>query len=301
MEKKLNFYPLPNHLQKVMTNLHRLTGENRFFLYGGAPVDLILDKKNKINDFDVAFEGMDKNKINQIKNRLIKKGFDIVEPYREYIIRKNKKVILVYAKKGNVFLDLCFLDDINLVPGPFNVGHLYCRFPEQDYFDGYHALKAIRKKEIKPVRNNLDDENPYLLLSRFVNICSKYDISFINNKNNKGIILELIDKIKIKNNKIISDQYISFLASIFKSIMRSKDRLSFIKDLLDIGLFKNSFSELHSSFKKLSVADFKKINKFYKIKKRDSLIIFLSNFLTDKREKNSFFLKIDVFSIRRWE
>ena len=95
MERKIKSLILPIYLQKLLIKIHHLINEDRFLLYGGAPIDLLLNKRNDVRDFDVAVESTDERKISEVKERLVKKGFDIIEPYREYMVRKNKKVVLV--------------------------------------------------------------------------------------------------------------------------------------------------------------------------------------------------------------
>jgi len=266
-------YPLPQNLKDLMIVIHDTIEENRFILYGGAPVDLLLDKNSNIHDLDIALKGIDETKIETLRRRIENKGYKITEPYREYFILINERVVLIYAENKEWFLDIGFLENPEHV-GLFDAQSLYFRYPELDYVDNYNALSAIKKKCLTPIRG-LAKENPYLLLARFLHLCAKYEMSLEDNPNHKSILLEL--KMRIKNWKSPNEfggpiAYASCLSSILKSIVRSKDRSVFIGELVKSDVLEDAYPELNKGLGSVISQKHKVIQSIERIQAKHALV-----------------------------
>jgi len=293
--------PLPPYIKKIMLEIHKFIGVNRFIIYGGAPLDLLLNSKAKIHDLDIAIKGITPAKILSCQQHLKKNGFELVAPNREYFIYINKKVILIYAQNNEYLLDIGFLHEPELV-GHFDIETLYCRYPELDYVDKFHALDAVRNKTITNVRG-LDMENPYMLISRFVYLCAKYGISLMGSISNRKTLARLADLIRNWKN---SEEFhitlapISCISSIFKSILKVKDKSEFLKELLESMILETVFPELQQALYKTDINNKKICNKLAKIKTKYQLISFFRKNL-DPEDKIGYDEKIKKLAIRTWD
>jgi hypothetical protein len=285
---------IPERLKKLLIEIHKITGFKKFILYGGLPLDIILNKDTKSRDLDIAVNWVNKNKIKKFIERIKKKGFEIIEPFREYYIYKNQKVILVYARNKNWFLDVAFLKNPTLI-GQFNIESLYCRYPQLDCMDKFRALDGIKKKKIKLIRG-LKKENPHLLLGRFLRLCAKYDIP-LNSKDSKKILLNLKDEVKkwkIKND-FHKSAYASCLSSLLKSILIVTNKKAFLKILLKEKIFEIIFPELVHSNSYSTIL----IKNVSNLKTKSDIIILLYNCL-DKERRESFRDRIMLLKLRKW-
>ncbi len=297
MENKKQIKPLPTYLKTLILKISKIIEEKEFVLYGGAPIDYLFNGNKRFNDLDIAIKKTSKNDINNLKKILIKKGFNIIVPFREYTVRKTKKVYLMYAKKKRLMLDICFLNDYDLISGPFNLDNLYCRFPELNIVDDYNSIDGIKRKKIISVRS-LTKENPYLLLSRFVYICAKYQIYPMDDLINKKILLRIKREIEVVARPVGSDQFSSCLNSILKSIIKADNRKYFLKNLINSGILKKTMPALDRSLKLVIKINDSRLDK---IKTKKNLIIYLLSLLNDVKDKKSFLELIKCLSIRKWE
>lgn len=292
MEEKK--FPLPNKAKKLMEEIHDMVGEDEFILYGGTPIDILLNENTKVHDLDIAIKGINKHKIKKFREKIKKEEFEIIEPCREYYIYKNKKVILVYAKNKKWFLDVVFLNDPQLI-GQFNIETLYFRYPQLDYTDKFNALDGIKKKKIKLIRG-MKKENPHLLLGRFLRLCSKYNISL---KDNIKILSELknqLKKWKISSN-FHKDAYLSCISSLFKSIVQSRNKMFFMEILIDISILKILFPEMKHMikfYKEELILDISKTKT-----KLDVVVLFYKYLKASDRQL--FRNKIKALKIRKWD
>src|SRR6056297_125545 len=87
---------LPAFLQREILNLKEIIEQERFFLFGGAPIDYLFNGKKNFNDLDIAIEKKDIKTIQEVEQSLIKNNFNILS-FREYIVQKKTKVFLLYA------------------------------------------------------------------------------------------------------------------------------------------------------------------------------------------------------------
>lgn len=296
MEQKIKTHKLPPRIKKFIRGIHNIIGEDRFILYGSSPIDLLLNTNIKIHDLDIAIEGINKYRVRKCREKIKREGFEILEPFRKYYIHKNKKVILIYAKNNRWFLDIAFLNNLSLI-GHFNIETLFFRYPQNDYIDKFDALKGIKEKKIIPIRN-LNAENPYLLLSRFLRLCSKYNIS-LTRHNHKKILLFL--KTKIQQWKITSSfhksVYISCLSSLLKSIIQSRNKKIFFQNLSDTSVFKIIFPELNRI---LNIHKNKIIKEVQKVETKLDIIVLFDKYLTPL-ERRSFKSKIRKLKMRGWD
>lgn len=295
MEEKIKKnYLLSNRDKNLMFFLAELIGVNKFILYGSTPISLMLKGNCMANDYDLAIPGKTKENIIKVKLFLKKNGFKVIKSNRKYCIYKNIKVISLYAQKERILLDICFMDDTSLV-GQFNIESLYWRYPEMDCIDKYGAMEALRKKKIVSIRG-LDNENVFLLVSRFIYLCSKYQIS-LTNKENQRIIKFINQKLR-KENDYKTDQYVSCLSSILKSILTAKDRITFIDELVNSEIIKNFFKELHFSLINL-IKEKKQFNLFEAKNKRDLINLLEKNM--HENNKKEFTKKINMLAKRKWD
>lgn len=293
-------FPLPDYLKSLIIEIYQTIEIDNFILYGGTPTNLLLDRNTPVHDLDIAIKGIDESNISACRERLKRKKFKIVEPCQEYFIYIDKKVILLYAENDKWFLDIGFLDNPELV-GQFDAETLYCRYPELDCVDKFNALEAIRQKTLKPVRG-LENENPYMLTKRFLHLCAKYNMSLVNNHSHESIILEL--KHRIKNWEPISQtkprEYVSCLSSVFKSILKSRNRMNFIKELGETNILEVMFPELDKAIKKIANSNNQIYQRLSQIKTQYDLIILFDEFLKSE-DKESFKNKVKMLQIRHWD
>ena len=270
---------------------------NSFVIYGGTAVDLL--SKHIINDYDIAISYKSKKQIKDIKDILKSKGFVIVEPWREYIIHKNKKVILVYAKNKDYFLDIVFLRDLSLI-GLYDIDSSYIIYPEIKVIDKYNGLDNLKRKRINLIRD-INSENPYLLLGRFIYLCSKYYItlSYIKHKEILLNLKEKCEKYKSKKKYFRTQVIPSFYSHIFKAILKLKNKPNFINTLIEMKIFKKIFPSLNIALNNI-MKNKQLTNKLIFIKDRQELIYFLYNSL-DKNTKKKFLREVNKLKSRNWE
>ena len=273
---------LSSKAKKLMEEIYNIVGEDEFILYGGTPLDLLLDKNERVHDLDIAIKGFNKYKIRKCEERIKKKGFKVIESGRRYYIHKNEKVILIYAKNNKWFLDIAFLNNPNLM-GFFDIETLYFRYPQFDYVDKFNALEGIRKKDIRLVRD-IKKENPHFLLGRFLRLCSKYNISI---RNNQKILIGLKDQLeswKISNG-FHKTAYLSCISSLLKSVVKTS-------------VLKTIFPEIDNIID-LRKKDF--INDVAKAKTKLDLVVLFNEYLKSPDNAKSFRSKIKSLKVRRWD
>lgn len=290
---------LPKYLKKLILEIHKIIGMDRFILYGGAVTDLFLNKNTRIHDLDIAIKDIDESKISACREKIRSKGFKIIEPHREYYTCLNKKVVLIYAENDKWFLDVGFLDNLKMI-GQFDAETLYCRYPELDYVDNFDALGAIRRKTLKPARE-LEKENPYLLIGRFLNLCAKYNMRLISNAEHRRILSKLknlVEKWAPINEFHGPVAYSSCLSSIFRSIIKAKDKENFLKELADSHILMPILPELQKVIRNLNNSNM--YQELDGIKTKYDLIVLFNKFL-EKKDRKSFKDKIKMLQTRNWD
>ena len=287
---------VPYKVKARINQIAHFLNVKKFILYGGTAVDLLMNRS--VNDYDIAIKYRYKKDIINLRNYLKNNGFIMVEPWREYIIHKNKKVILIYAKNKEYFLDIVFLRNFNLI-GLYDIESPYITFPEIKIVDKHNGLINLRNKKINFIRK-INSENPYIFLGRFIYLCSKYTIP-ISHIKYKNILSNLKEKCNYKSkSKYFNTQIIpSFYSHIFKAILRSNDKSKFVKILIR----EKTFDEIFPSLKVALVNVMKKndsITKLSHLDNRKQLINFLYDCL-DKENKGEFINEVKKLEIRRWE
>lgn len=288
---------ISNKIKRISRDIANFLDVEQFIIYGGTAVDLLNNKP--VNDYDIAIKSENKQEIIKLRNLLKNGGFTIIEPWREYIIHKNKKVILIYAKNKEYFLDIAFLKDFNLI-GIYDIESIYISYPEMRIIDKYHGLKNLNNKRINLIRK-MKSENPYVLLGRFIYLCAKYDISLSHkrHKNTLIILKKMCEKSKSKSKYFVRQVIPSFYSHIFKAICKSKNKSKFINTLIEVKVFDKVFPSLEIAF--MNVIENKDLtDKLLEIRDKQKLIHFLYTCL-DKDTRIDFLKEINKLKIRKWE
>jgi hypothetical protein len=239
---------LQEKISPLLDYSHEVTGLDRFILYGGIPLDLMIH--GSYHDIDLATQGKNEEHITELNERFVTKGFDILESRRPYHIRNGLvEVILVYAKNDKDFFDVCFMDDLSMV-GLFDIESSYWRFPERDYVDQHNAVEALEAKCIRPIRS-FQEENPLLWLSRFVRLCSKYDIPMTGIPAHLQTIESIRTGLDYTPFSYDSPQYHSAVSSIMKSIVGASNRQLLVTQLVETGFIEKLMPELEACLKDL--------------------------------------------------
>lgn len=237
---------LPLQIENLLIWIHKITDLERFILYGGTPLDLLAKSDAAVNDLDIAVDSTNRKLIKTTQKNLLKNGFKLVKAERKYFINITEPVILVYAKNDKYFLDIAFLEKIESI-GQFDLGSLYCRYPELDRVDKFHALEAFEKGVVRPIRD-LNKENPYLLSSIFTRLCSKYNLGLVSHPAHREVIETLVSRLerwKPSNNFHKTEALASAISGLLKSIIISaQNRRKFIKELVESGLLKFIIPEI---------------------------------------------------------
>lgn len=284
---------MQNHdrILNVMEYSQQVTSLGRFILYGCSPIDMHLGWA--FNDIDIAFKGVDWDKIRGLNHRFAEQGFQVVEAGRDYRIQNGRvPVVLVYAKNDQTFLDVCFMEDPSLV-GLFNVESLYWRYPQGDCVDRFNALGGLASKKIVPVRT-LDSENPLYFLSRYVRLCSKYDISMVGSLEGADFVGSLKNHLRGINYDDYPGPFSSALSSMLKAILQARDRSGFIDELVETGIIHALIPEVGSG---LVAADPVALGE---AKDRDSLVDVIRLGLGSE-ESGVLSRKLECLDSRTWE
>lgn len=222
----------PTAMKAIFQRLHPVFGPEEFLLFGGAAIDLLRDPTAPVADYDIAVRNHPA-KIRRCKEALVLNGFDIVVNERSYYIHRDVRVILVVAKKGDEVLDISFLDDFSDI-GLFDVETLVCRFPKIVVQDPFHAVAALKRREVRLIRS-LDQEDPFVVLSRFLHLCSKYDFPMHQGPEHKGLQEELLKRILQKERKSLSPSErvspASHCSMVLRSMASAANRSMFLLDL----------------------------------------------------------------------
>lgn len=290
-------HPLPINLKNLMLEIQDAVGLNEFILYGSTPVDLLLGKIGKPHDVDIITKDVAEDTIDGCKKRLVYKGFELIVPRLDYFVYKDQKVVMIIAENKNWRLDVGFFDKPELV-GQFDAETLYCRYPELDYIDRFDTIGAIKRKTLKPVRG-LENENPYMLLSRFIYLCAKYDIP-LNSSSHRDILFDLKGRMKtwVPVNYFHGPRaQHACISAILKSILRSRAKERFVRELQETSIVGCVFPELQIAISNLKNSGLQKMNK------TETKCALVSLFLTylDGPDKTNFMERIKSLKERTWD
>lgn len=279
----------------ILKHISQKSGLDEFWLGGSITYKEVAEKlgiKFKINDYDLAIIGGVK-KFQDVLKILKSKNFSIAR-HRTYYLKFNR-VFQIIASKKSIRLDIAIVKYINYL-GHFNWESIFWHFPSGNIYDPYNAVYALSKKKLLLVVS-INEENPFILASRLLNLCARFNINFCKNKNLFSFLDALSKKIKSWRHR---DYFHSVYArehayfNIFQAIIKSNNRYLFIKNIQKAGILEAVFPEL----KKLVIPS--NLNK--KLKNNSSvkdLISFFENSLSDKPKKLKSFLKrLEIISSR---
>lgn len=277
-------------VKEILNYIYDLLRINKFIFYGGSVMDLLIYKKPKINDYDIAIPTRNTKTIKLVTENLIKHGYKILEN-RKYYINIETEIDLIYAIKGDKFLDIAFMDNVEEV-GQFSIGSLYCKYPEMVIVDRYDAIKDLRNKKLRLIRGLT--ENPYMLLSIVMKLCAKYSIN-IKDKDNLVLINSIVHKAKRWSHPNRFHNEIakaSTLSSFLKSIVRSADKYYTYKFFEEMGLVDLFFPSIKKL--KFTINDFEKINN-----KTDLVFMFVNK--SPKKDLIKISKSIQILAARTWD
>ena len=237
---------------ETLKNIAQESGIEEFWL-GGSNTYHQTAKNMKIifncEDYDLAIKGNKKEYI-LIKQKLKEHGFKIIKSGSYYL--KLKKVFQIVSEKKSMRLDIAIINNLSYL-GHFNFEFIFWHFPSGEVYDPYNAIKAIRQKELVPIISPRN-ENPFILTSRFVKLCARFDIDFINNEYLYSFAKKLANAIKKWNaTDLFHGKYAKEHAyfGMIQSILRSKERKAFIEKLQKSGILDAMFPEIS---KKLEIS-----------------------------------------------
>ncbi len=148
------------------------TGVSQFEIFGGAALALLVAGSVSPRDIDIAIQCGVASTV-EVLARIFARGGTRGE-LRRYRIGLVHPVLMVDANVDGLALDVNMLADTGRI-GCFDLDSVRWRFPGGDLvdpFDARHALVTRVATLIRPV----DGEDPYLLLTRFLRLASKYSL-----------------------------------------------------------------------------------------------------------------------------
>lgn len=250
----------------MMNCLAKDLGVQKFILYGGAAMDLLIDSSEEIRDLDLAIT-LDQGDTGGLKANLKKAGYDILGNDREYYLNIIDPVTIVFAQSRHWVLDVAFLGGplerkLDLVPpsafhtsmDKFDIDSVFWRYPQLDYVDLYDAFTALRNKTMRPLYS-LYEENPYLLINRMISMCAKYQMSICQNCVHKKSFEVLAERIRSWQHKgefhgtLVK---VAHYSTILKAVKRAEDRNAFIYDLVESRILEYTMPELQKGLENIS-------------------------------------------------
>jgi len=278
----------------ILKNISRQSGLPEFWLGGSATYAQIANKigvKVKHNDYDLAIIGSS-NEYSRTLKCLKAHNFKIIKN-RPYFLKFNK-AFQVIAAKEDLILDVAIAKNISHL-GHFNWESIFWHYPSGKIHNPYNAISDLKKKRLRPIIS-INEENPFILASRFINLCSHFRIDFLKDRNLREFSESLSKKIVSWNvkdyfNNIYAKEHAYF--NILKNIYTSASPIVFIGDLRASGLFGVIFPELND----FNISELKKNIK--NISNLSQLVRFFTNNLrnNDKKSK-SFNKKIKLIKTR---
>jgi len=289
MEQKKQNIDITPQIDSILEEIHNVLNIDDFIFYGGAIIDLIINNKLPINDYDIAIQTKDKKVISEVIKNLEINNYKILEKIRYY---KNIDIelIVIYASRGNMSLDIAFMKDVTIV-GQFSINSLYCKYPEKIVIDKYNAIEDIKNKKIKLIRK--EKENPYILLSIIMKLSSKYSID-LDYFENKKVVKFFIEKAKYWDHKSFFHNKLaraSAISSLLRSIIRSKNKYKTFLAFKNTGIIDLLLPEVNNILNKDS---------FNNVKTKSDLIKeILSNL--EIKYKKTVIKKIEILRYRNWD
>lgn len=263
---------------QILEQIHNKTGLSDFWLIGSTTyrkTAVEMGYKFRQNDYDVVVIG-DCKKINEVVEILKVKNFTIIKNRPYYL--KFKKTFQIMVEKGNLLLDIAVVKNISYL-GHFNWESLFWHFPTGRIHDKYNAQGALKIRKLVPIVS-VNGENPLILASRFVKICARFGVNFVDNRRLLRFARRLSTKVsKWDSSSPFHGRYAEGYGYFYtlKAIINSTQRLQFISDLKKTGLFQAMFPEVIEEFlHKTNIA--KKIEEVRSVK---NLVLIFEHSLKD--------------------
>jgi hypothetical protein len=230
----------------ILKHISEKSGLTEFWLGGSITyrdAAKILGVDFETNDYDLAIIGGE-DKFRSILKTLQSNNFSIIreEPY--YL--KFNKIFQIIAAKELIHLDIAIVKNINYL-GHFNWESIFWHFPSGQIYDPYNSIEALKRKKLIPVIS-VEGENPFILASRFLNLCARFNIDFCKNKKLFSFSRSLSEKIKSWEHKsyfhnVYAREHSHF--NIFRAMIKATNPRLFIQKMRKAGLLKVIFPELN--------------------------------------------------------
>jgi hypothetical protein len=179
-EKIMGAYLQQSHIN-LLHEIAQYLKVPHFYLFGGAALDLLVcneettSYKSAFSDLDIAICGRSYELESHIHSALKKAGFDILISHLHFEVNWSEPVTIIKAESEHLVLDIALIEVFTL--GQFDLESLYWEYPSYTLFDPHNALGALHAKCLKPIRS-LSEENPFLLVARFLKLLRKYQLPF---------------------------------------------------------------------------------------------------------------------------
>ena len=255
----------------ILKYISEESGLTEFWLHGS------LTYKKIVKDLGINFEVKDFDLVLNVKNQkpekitklLTNKGFEIIESCPFYV--KFEKVHNLVASKGSMTLDIAFVKNLSIL-GHFNWESIFWHFPSGKIYDPYNGINDLKTGKLILI-DSLDDENPLMLMSRFVKLSARFNLDFCEDKK----LFQLVMGIKKRIQKWNSDHFFHgtfakeyYRLSVLEAILRAKNREKFLLMLQKTKIIYSAFPEINEDFLKPNLL--LKINKAKGIKDLDFML-----------------------------
>lgn len=285
---------VPSRIEDLMSRLAEDMSIPFFTICGGVPLDVYLQPDALIRDVDISIPYL--NWFEHVRKSLITRGYKIIESNRPYFINKTLEVSILMARKNEISLDINFLNYLDAI-GQFDLESLQSSYPEMTYIDLHDALKAYQNRTAHLLRH-IDNENPYLLLSRLVKLAAKYSLPLASNPHLKYIISlnERISNWKYGHLFHDVESPAAHCTGVLSAIIRAQDRMAFVTDLLESNAIRQTIPELYQT---LSETDRLVLVPLLRAQRRSELGISLLRLMASK-EQESFATRLLPLIQRKW-
>lgn len=197
-----------------------------------------------LHDYDLAIVGSgDHDTVARTRAALLAQRFKIERDKPYYL--KFQKVRQIIASKGSFVVDIAIVNKLSDL-GHFDWESIFWHYPSATIHDPYGALKTMVKRKLRPVVQP-NDENPFLLVARFLKLCARFNISFDEDKILLRFSKKLASYIRVwRSTGQFHDAYARGhgYTGFFQAILRAKDKKVFITRLHKIGILGALFPEL---------------------------------------------------------
>lgn len=288
--------PVSIPLRTFMTNLAAELCIDSYVLFGGAALDSYLQPEGCLRDVDIAICGTEQT--NRIVANLEACNYTLLTHNRKYFVNKTDEVVIILADKGDLHLDINFLEKFSSI-GQYDLESLKCSYPGMVYYDRYAVLSALGARTATLIRP-MDQENPYLLLSRLLVLSAKYGLSLAENPVHREYISRLNTLISgwhYGNSYHDEEVPAGHYSAVLRSILRAADRQSFALDLAASGSLRQTIPELNALLSDPEVVRGLRLARAES--KSDLVAIFVE--ALDEEDRGAFLRRLRDLRLRRWE